>query len=277
MPGNAEQIEYWNGDPGRRWASLYDTTERSMTFITAALMPFAAAKPGERVLDIGCGCGSTTLHLAKAAGETGFVAAVDISRPMLDVARGRAQEMGLPIQFTEADASSFAFKPEFDLVFSRFGVMFFWDPEAAFGNIRKALKPGGRVAFVCWRTLPENDWAARPLVAARDLLPPPEPVDPYAPGPFAFADSERLIGILGRAGFREARADKLDTLMQMGATLDDAVQASLSIGPLSRAAREVDELSRSRIRERVREVLAAYRTPAGVAPPAACWLVSARA
>ena len=277
MADNTQQIEYWNGPSGERWASLYDMTERSMSFITAALMPFAAAKSGERVLDIGCGCGSTTLLLEKAVGEGGAVSGVDISRPMLNVARERAREAGLSIAFNEADASTFAFQPEFDLVFSRFGVMFFADPEAAFANIRKALKKGGRLAFVCWRALAENTWAARPIAVARDLLPPEQPVDPYAPGPFAFADADRLIGILTRAGFREAHADKLDTLMNMGATLDDAVGASVSIGPLARVAGDLDELTRARIRERVREALAAFKTPAGIAPPAACWLVGARA
>jgi len=277
MSDNQQQIEYWNGAPGERWAGLFETTERSMTFITSALMPFAGAKPGEHVLDIGCGCGSTTIELAKVVGGTGAVVAVDVSQPMLNVARERAKQAGVQIQFLEADASIFPFNPEFALVFSRFGVMFFADPESAFANIRKALRPGGRLAFVCWRALLENVWAAGPLAAARDLLPPQEAVDPYAPGPFAFADSSRLLAILGRAGFQKARADALDTLMRMGVTLDDAVLASLSIGPLSRAASEVDELSRARIYERVREVLAAFKTPAGIAPPAACWLVSAQA
>src|SRR5579871_443027 len=277
MADNTQQIEYWNGPSGQRWASLYEMTERGMSFITSALMPFAAAREGEHVLDIGCGCGSTALLLARAVGAHGKVSAVDISRPMLDVARARATEAGLEIEFREADASVTDFGPGFDLVFSRFGVMFFAEPEAAFANIRKALKPGGRIAFVCWRALAENAWAAQPIAVARDLLPPEPPPDPFAPGPFAFADSSRLLQILARAGFREPGAEKLDTLMNLGANLDDAVGASLSIGPLARAAVELDELTRARVRERVREVLMPYQTPAGVAPPAACWLVRARA
>ncbi len=263
MSDNLQQIEFWNGPPGQRWAALSETTDRTLSLITAALMPFAAAKPGERVLDIGCGCASTTLALATAVGATGSVTGIDISRPMLEVARKRAADTGAGISFIEADASQYAFKSAFDLVFSRFGVMFFSDPLMAFTNIRKALSAGGRIVFVCWRAFPENAWAARPLAAAFDLLPPQPPVEPHAPGPFAFADRERLISILGHSGFRDARVEKLDTMANLGATLEDAVAASLNIGPLSRAAMELDEATRDQVRERVREVLAAFETPAG--------------
>ena len=277
MQDNSQQIEFWNGPSGERWAALNDVTERSLSFITAAALPFAAAKPGEHVLDVGCGCASTTLSFAKAVGPTGAVTGIDISRPMLEVARRRARESGANIRFIEADASQFAFKPECDLVFSRFGVMFFADPVQAFANIRSALRPGGRLAFVCWRALADNAWAARPLFAAMDLLPPQPPVDPHAPGPFAFADRGRLLDVLANAGFHDAGADELDTMMNMGATIDDATSAALSIGPLSRAAGELGDDVRSEVRKRVRKVLAEFETPAGITPPAACWLVSARA
>jgi SAM-dependent methyltransferase len=277
MSDNTQQIEFWNGPSGQRWAALTDTTDRSLSFITAALMPFAAVKTGERVLDVGCGCASTTLALAEAVGPSGSVTGIDISRPMLDVARRRVAERGAKISFLEADASVHSFQPEYDLVFSRFGVMFFSDPTGAFANIRKALSPIGRLAFVCWRTLPENVWAARPLAAAVDLLPPQPPVDPLAPGPFAFADSARLISILRDAGFVDPRANPLDTVMNMGASVEDAAKAALSVGPLARAAGEVDEAIRAKILERVGGVVSDYTTPAGITPPAACWLVSASA
>ena len=277
MSDNSQQIEFWNGPSGQRWAALNETTDRSLSFVTAALMPFAAAKTGERVLDVGCGCGSTTLALAEAVGPSGAVTGIDISRPMLDVARRRAAEKGAKITFFEADASAHTFKPEYDLVFSRFGVMFFADPLSAFSNIRKALSTGGRLAFVCWRAFPDNVWAARPLGAALDLLPPQPPIDPHAPGPFAFADSARLVSILRNAGFHDPRADALDTVMNMGATVEDGAKAALSVGPLARAAGDVDDATKARILERVRGVLLEFKTPAGITPPAACWLVTARA
>ena len=274
MSDNTSQIEYWNGPTGQRWAAMQDRTDRSLSLITSALMPFAAAKPGERVLDIGCGCGTTSAMLAKAVGDKGTVTGVDISVPMLGVARVKAA--GANTSFVEADAATTAFKPEFDLVFSRFGVMFFADPAKAFANIRTALVPGGRMAFVCWRAMAENVWATAPFAAAQDLLPPQEAGDPHAPGPFAFADAGRLMRILEKAGFSVFGGDKLDTLMNMGATLDDAVTTAFSIGPLARAVAELDEPTRAKIRGRVRTVLEKYTTPAGIAPPAACWLVSAK-
>jgi SAM-dependent methyltransferase len=272
---NAQQIEYWNGPTGEKWAKLQERIDRNLANVTAALLPFAAPRAGERVLDIGCGCGTTTLMLREAVGPDGGAAGIDISRPMLDVARARAQAANADVAFVEADASTYEFQPVNDLVFSRFGVMFFADPIAAFANIRKALAPKGRFAFVCWRPLPENVWAAAPFAAARDLLPPQEPMDAHAPGPFALADGERTKSILSRAGFRDVALDRLDTTMSMGADLEEAAATALEIGPLARAAAELDEPSREKIRARVKTALAPYATPAGITPPAACWLVRA--
>lgn len=270
---NAQQIEYWNGPTGEKWAKLQERIDRNLANITAALLPFAAPRPGERALDIGCGCGTATLMLREAVGPDGATAGIDISRPMLDVARARAQAANADVAFVEADASAYDFQPVNDLVFSRFGVMFFADPAAAFANIRKALAPGGRLTFVCWRPLPENVWAAAPFAAARDLLPPQEPVDPHAPGPFALADGERTNSILSGAGFRDLHLRKLDTTMSMGADIEEAAFTALEIGPLARAAAELDEPTREKIRARVKTALASYATPAGITPPAACWLV----
>jgi ubiquinone/menaquinone biosynthesis C-methylase UbiE len=271
MSGNEEQIEYWNGPVGERWARLQETIDANMASIMVSLMAFAAPKPGERVLDIGCGCGTTTLHLSKAVGPSGDVTGVDISAPMLAVARGR----GINANFVEADASTHAFKAAHDLVFSRFGVMFFSDPLAAFTNIRKALKQHGRMAFVCWRNVEENLWASAPYAAARDLLPPPEPSDPLAPGPFAFADPGRLRNILDEAGFADIRLDALDSTMNMGADAGEAAAQAMRIGPLARAVGGLDDDTRAKILEAVKPAMARYKSHAGITPPAACWLVGA--
>jgi SAM-dependent methyltransferase len=177
------------------------------------------------------------------------------------------------VQFIEADAAAYDFEPTFDLVFSRFGVMFFDEPVAAFANIRKALVPDGRLVFVCWRTFRENDWAFAPFEAALDLLPPQEATDPHAPGPFAFADKERLRGILSKAGFREIVIKPLDTTVNMGATVEEALSEALTLGPLARAAAELDEERREKIRNRITPVVGQYKTPYGITPPAAVWLV----
>ncbi|MBV9993140.1 MAG: methyltransferase domain-containing protein [Alphaproteobacteria bacterium] len=271
MTANEAQIEYWNGAVGERWARLQETIDASLAPITKALLPFANARPRERVLDIGCGCGTTSYALAKAVGPEGNVTGVDISEPMLAVARGR----GIGVNFRKADASVHLFHPTHDLVFSRFGVMFFDNPVAAFANIKKALKPRGRLAFVCWRDVSENLWASLPFAAARDLLPPQEPADPDAPGPYAFADGERLANILAKAGYRDIRLEQLDTVVCMGATPDDAAGQALNIGPLARAAAGLDDATRAAIRGRVAEAMATFASADGITPPASCWLVGA--
>ena len=271
MSNNAEQIEYWNGAVGERWAAFQPVLDKALSSISNAALAFAAVKIGERVLDIGCGTGTTTYALAKAVGPSGNVTGADISKPMLTVARAR----GTGVNFREADASNHLFHSTHDLVFSRFGVMFFANPAAAFANLRKALRSHGRLAFVCWRDVKENIWASAPLDAARSLLPPQEPADPFAPGPFAFADGERLKDILIKAGYRDIRIEKLDTVMNMGATVDDAVEQAMRIGPLSRATADIDEATREKVREAVRGVMGRFVTPDGITPPAACWLVGA--
>jgi SAM-dependent methyltransferase len=275
MSGNAEQIEYWNGRVGNRWAALQETIDASLAAISDVALAFAAPARGERVLDIGCGCGTATLALARAVSPGGAVEAIDISAPMLDLARARIAAAGAKIGLMQADAAAHVFSPRFDLVFSRFGVMFFADPAAAFANIREALARKGRMAFVCWRGAPENLWASAPFAAARDLVPPQPPSDPHAPGPFAFADRARLHGILEQAGFANIRIEALDTAMYMGATPEQAAAQALNIGPLARAATDLDDAAREKIRNAVAGAMTKYATAQGIAPAAACWLVGA--
>jgi SAM-dependent methyltransferase len=272
---NADQFEMWNGRVGQKWARLQDKTDLMLNNITDALMPFAAAQPGEHVLDIGCGCGTTTFRLQMAVAPNGSVAGVDISAPMLDVARARSQAMNADIAFIEKDAATHDFQPVFDLVFSRFGVMFFDDPVSAFKNIRTALSPKGRLAFVCWRAFKENDWAFVPYVAAQPFLPQQSKTDPHAPGPFAFADGDRLKDILAKAGFGNIRIEKLDTTVSLGKTAAEAANESLNIGPVSRAANDLPDEARAKAREAIEKAFAGHVTQAGVAPRAACWLVGA--
>jgi SAM-dependent methyltransferase len=277
MSGNADQIEFWNGRGGQKWTDQQAATDRLLGEIFTKVIAFADAKPGEHIVDIGCGTGTTTFALADAVGASGKVVGVDISKPMLGLARERAKASGKPVEFVEADASIYPFMTENDLVFSRFGVMFFDKPSAAFENIHRALKPTGRLAFVCWRAAQENVWASEPIAAARPFLPPQPPADPLAPGPFAFADQDRIKMILTEAGFRNVRIEALDTVVNVGAGLDEAARQMLEIGPLARAAAEADDDARAKILVAVRKSMEKHVTAAGVTPPAACWLVSARA
>lgn len=274
---NAQQVEYWNGPAGERWARLQEQIDLHVSDITRAAIRFAGPSPGERILDIGCGCGTATFLLAMKAGNDGAAAGIDISRPMLRVARARAMAQNASVSFIEADASGYEFQPVFDLAFSRFGIMFFADPPKAFANIRAALAPGGRLVFVCWRSFAENLWAREPMEAARPLLPLQEPSDPVAPGPFAFADRARLSEILLRAGYAHVAIEPFDGAMNMGANPEDAAAESLQIGPLARAATGLDDDTRQRICRRVAAAYTAYASPAGVKAPAACWFVRAKA
>jgi SAM-dependent methyltransferase len=273
---SAQQFAYWNGPVGERWAAKHGDIDRSLASIAEALIVFAKPKPGERVLDIGCGAGFTTLALARAVGPAGSVTGVDISAPMLAMARKRAQAEKAAIEFLEADASAYAWEPRYDLLFSRFGVMFFADPAAAFANLHRALKPEARLAFVCWRSLPENIWAYAPYKAAQHLFPAEAPSDPLAPGPFAFADKTRIADILSRAGFHGIAIEALDTTMNLGATPEHAAKEALVMGPLARAAGGLPDDVRAKIVSVVEQRLTEFSRAGGVVPPAACWLVSAR-
>jgi SAM-dependent methyltransferase len=274
---NAEQIEYWNGAMGETWTRSQEALDIGLAPITQSLMPWASPTPGEHVLDIGCGCGATTLMLAGAVAPGGSVMGVDISRPMLAAARHSARSAGVSIEFAEADAASYAFEPVFDLVFSRFGVMFFDNPIAAFANIVRAVAPGGRLAFVCWRNLEENRWMSTPLASVIDLLPPEAPGNPHDPGPFAFADDTRIEQILSTAGFRDIRIEHLDSVMMMGSTIEEAVAQSLKLGPLARRSKGLAEPVQDVIRQRVAAAISQFAGKRGVALPAACWLVGANA
>lgn len=274
---NAEQIEAWNGATGVKWVRLQDRLDNLLAPFGDAVIKAAAIKPGERVLDIGCGCGATTLAAAEAAGTTGRILGVDISLPMVTRARERNAERGLTAAFSVADASLHDFAPgSFDLLLSRFGVMFFDAPAEAFANLHRALTKDGRLAFVCWRTMPENPWLSVPLRAALPLLPPLPPTPPGTPGPFAFADSAHVTTLLTEAGFTDIRLTPFDADLILG-SIDDALTQSLDIGPLSRLIADLPDDLRARIVATVRAELEKYVTPRGIALGGATWIVTARA
>ena len=272
---NAQQITYWNEAAGPTWADLQGPLDRQLAPLGRAAMAALAPRPGERVLDIGCGAGGTSLQLAQAVAPGGDVTGVDISRPLLEVARQRAS--GIPgLSFVEADAQTYPFETAgFDAVFSRFGVMFFADPTAAFANIRRALKPGGRLAFVCWRAPAENPIMTLPMAAALAHLPPPAPPEPGAPGPFAFADPERVRTILGTAGFTDIAVTPHNEKIG-GGDLDTVVGLALKVGPLGAMLREHPD-QRDTVIASVRAALAAHDGPDGVKLDSATWIVTARA
>ena len=274
---NADQITYWNARAGTTWASMHKRLDAQIGPLGLTALDALGLSQGERVIDIGCGCGATSFEIARRVGTSGHVTAIDISRPMLDVARGDAERDRVSnVTFLEADAQAYAFEPaSYDALYSRFGVMFFSDPVAAFKNLLRALKPkSGRLAFACWRPLKENPWMAIPVKAAMPHLPPQEPPDPLAPGPYAFADPERVKRILSEAGFSGIAATPHDQQLEMG-PLEDAVEQCTRVGPLGRLLIEYPDAV-APVKEMLRETLAEHTSKGLVHMDSAIWIVTAR-
>ena len=279
---NADQVAYWNGDAGAKWAKLQERLDWLFAGITEQAIAAAAPASGERVLDIGCGCGATVLALAKEVGADGYVLGVDISDPMLDVARRRIMAGGLPqAEALLVDAATHRFEPgQTDLIFSRFGVMFFDAPVEAFINLRRALAPGGRLFFACWRPFKDNDWFAVPFKAVVPHLPPQEKPEPDAPGPFAFSDPDRVKRILGLAGFSDVAIRPFDTMLTLGGSdnMADTAGFASQVGPVSRAlATATDDDQRQAAERALAEALRDHDGAEGIRLGAQLWFVSAKA
>lgn len=268
---NSGQAEYWSTS-GQSWITHQAAMDQLLSEPLNTLLAHAAPREGERVLDIGCGTGASCLKLSAAVGEGGHVTALDIAGPLLDMARARGEaESRSNITYLLGDAQVHDFAPgAADLVFSRFGVMFFDDPVAAFQNLRAATRPGGRLAMLCWQGAPENPWFMLPMQAAMDRLGRPEPLDPHAPGPMAFKDVDRVTGILRDAGWAEATGTRIEADLLPPQTLDDAADMAATVGPATRLMREKNgtEADLAAIRSAVASALAPYQGDTGLRIPA---------
>lgn len=279
---NAEQIKYWNETSGPKWVALHELVDTQIRPLGLHAMDRAVIAAGERALDVGCGCGSTTLELARRVGPAGSATGVDISAVMLERARQSAAQAKLSnLHFENADAQTYPFAAgSFDVVYSRFGVMFFAQPDAAFANLQRALRPGGRLAFAAWQPVHLNPWMFVPMMAAAQHITLPMPAGPDAPGPFSFADPERVRGILSRAGFADLAFEELNDTMTVGggAGLDQTVEFLLQMGPAGNAMRDAATGAgvRDAVVAAVREALQPYATPNGIRMQAAAWVVTGR-
>jgi ubiquinone/menaquinone biosynthesis C-methylase UbiE len=275
---NADQIAYWNGPGGQRWAARQQAQDILLAPIADILFDRANPGAGERVIDVGCGSGATTFALAQKVGPTGHVLGIDISGPMLARARQIAPA-GLPIDFVLADATIYPFEAEnFDVLVSRFGVMFFAEPARSFANMRKALRPSGRLAFACWREPRENPFFMAPLQAVYQHVPKLPQLGPEDPGPFSFASEQRVRRILSEAGFSSVAMERCNLSLDIaiGRGLDAAVQSALEIGPAARALEGQPPDIVAAAGRSVREVLAAFANGEAVPLPASIWIVTAR-
>src|SRR5260370_784321 len=230
---NGRERERWTTETGSRWLERHAIIDQQIAPLGRRTMDRANIQLGWRVLDVGCGCGETAVELAWRVGHSGSVRGVDISAPLIEAARALAQKSDLRnVRFDEADAQTFLFSAaSFDLIFSRFGIMFFDDPDAAFHNLRSALRPGGRLAFACWPAPRENQFVTIPVAAAARHVPLPAPADPDAPGPFAFAEAERVRRILSRSDFSDIAIEPV-TQKVGGMVLEETTHLLFQLRPL---------------------------------------------
>ena len=269
---NQSQIELWNGRVGAKWAALQESLDAMLAGATAEMASRAGPIAALRVLDIGCGNGVTCTVWLKAGAQ---VTGVDVSEPMLAVARARTEGRA---NLVAADAAVWQGAVPFDLAVSQFGVMFFADPDLAFANIAANLRPGGRLLFICWRSMQENQWATLPMDAIRDLLPGSPAPDPHSPGPFALGDKSRLHGILERAGFSAIQISPFDFPVCLASSggVGQATRFVLQIGPASAALGELDKAARAVAQQRFSAALAAHDCNGCVTLGGAAWIVEAQ-
>ncbi|HEU4406692.1 MAG TPA: class I SAM-dependent methyltransferase [Polyangiaceae bacterium] len=271
-----DQHTLWNGPAGRTWAEAQGLLDRFFEPIEGLLADAVAAAPRALVLDVGCGTGATTVAAARRLGAGGRCVGVDLSGPMLEVARARAEREGVPATFVLADAQAHAFEPaSFDLIISRFGVMFFDDPVRAFANLRRAARDDAELRLVAWRSAEDNPFMTTAERAAAPLVPNLPARRPDGPGQFAFADRSRVQHILEGGGWTDVDVRAID----IPCTLPEKelVPYLTRLGPLGRALSEVDEQTRARVLEVVRPAFDPYVHGDEVRVTAACWLISGRA
>ncbi|HVN91021.1 MAG TPA: class I SAM-dependent methyltransferase [Candidatus Binataceae bacterium] len=273
---NRQQIELWSGALGKRWVAYQEAMDRIWRPISEIALECAGVKAGEHIVDIGCGCGATALELARRVGPSGSVLGIDVSAPMLDRARQRAQESALSnLALVEADASTYPFDGTADLIFSRFGVMFFADPVAAFSNLRRALRPGGRVTFVCFRQREQNAWWRVPMTATWTVVAPESPTPATEPGPFSLADEARIRAILVNSGFADAACEAIDCDVVLGVDPASTAEFMINAGPAARAVGGANDATRVRVHDAIASALSRHVSSEGVSLRAATWIVRA--
>jgi SAM-dependent methyltransferase len=276
LPVDSEQARLWNGPSGQAWIDLQDALDRSLQPFEDLLVQAVAAQSAHQVLDVGCGTGATTIALARRLADGGRCTGIDISNPMIAVARARAERAGSRARFICADAQTHAFEPAaFDCLVSRFGVMFFDQPVQAFANLRRAARTNASVYFVAWRSEAHNPFMTTAERAAAPLLPALPARRSDGPGQFAFADRDRVRSILNDSGWIDIHIQPIDVACTMGkGELDRYVTR---LGPVGRALREVDPPTHARVVATLREAFTPYVRGDVARFTAACWMIGARA
>jgi len=271
-----DQATYWNEGGGRRWVSNLDAVERMLEPLAEALRELAAPQTGERIIDVGCGGGVTSRMMAEAAGPAGEVVGLDVSAVILDVARARHHGLK-QLHFLLGDAANVDLpRGHYDLITSRFGVMFFPEPVNAFSHLRRLLRSGGRLRFICWQPLVVNPWMGVPADAAFTVLPRPAPSPPNTPGPFGLANQDFLRGVLLDAGFTALEIVPQACPLDLG-PLDKAVEQMTRMGPAAPLFDDADAATRARVIEAIRAALLPSLRAGRIWMDSNTWQVSARA
>ncbi|MBZ4330251.1 class I SAM-dependent methyltransferase [Corallococcus sp. AS-1-12] len=270
-----EQTNLWNGTAGHAWVENQAVIDAMFKPLENLLVEAVAEGSARRVLDVGCGTGSTTLAVARRLGAEGRCTGIDISEPMLAAARARAEQEGTPARFIRANAQLHTFEPaSFDMIISRFGVMFFEDPVQAFANLRHAARSGARLLAIAWRSPSENPFMTTAERAAAPLLPNLPARKPDAPGQFAFADSNRVHRILEASGWAGIDIQPIDVTCTLPEK--ELVRYLSRFGLLGRVLQEVDEKTQAQVIQTVRAAFEPFVHGAEVRYTAACWKVEAR-
>jgi SAM-dependent methyltransferase len=274
---NRDQAALWNEAGGRTWVEMQAVLDRMLQPFADRLVAEAFPGEGQWVLDIGCGAGATTLQMARRLGPQGLCLGVDISGPLAAAGKARAAAAGLESAgFVEADAQTYRFDPgAFDAVISRFGVMFFDDPEAAFANIRRGVRKDGTLTFVAWRSPLENPFMITAVQAAAPFLPAMTPPNPNAPGQFAFADGAKVRRILEASGWRDVDVAPLDLPSTVAEA--DLLAYVTKLGPAGVALRDADDDLKARVADALQKAFAPFVQDGEARFTSACWLVTARA
>jgi ubiquinone/menaquinone biosynthesis C-methylase UbiE len=239
---NSDQEKYWNSNAGKKWVEFQDELDRLLERVNDRLLQRSEIELGERVIDIGCGTGATTMSVASLVGENGLALGVDISKTLLGCAKNRSTNItGGHIEYTLADSQTSRFNADsFDLVTSRFGMMFFASPVLAFKNLAVALRKGGRMSFVSWANASDNPWFAIPRDAAIEQLGKPSPTSPRAPGPLAFANVDYVLNIMDEAGLDARTADIEQVDLLYSGSVAEAAHLASNVGPAMRIMKEFD-------------------------------------
>ncbi len=280
--GDSEFVDFWNEILVPKFIAYKHVLVDGLTHHSEAIFPTLQVREGDSVLDVGCGFGDTAIKLAYRVGPSGSVVGIDCCEAFMDYGRKDAAEQGLDnISFINGDVLIYPFEPEYDFVFSRFGTMFFSNPVIGMKNMRAALKPGGIMTHIVWRTPADNPWLSMAKDVVLRFLPPPgEDARTCGPGPFSMANEEMVTNMMQIAGYEDIRFERVDASVLVGKTVEDAINFQLALGPAGEVFREAGdeaEDKREAIEAALAEAINAQKKEAdGIVMDSSSWVISAR-